>query len=315
MDIVEGKSLRLHELGGASMTIKTFVRLMFLTLVAMTLVPGVAAAATADCSAVDPPRDTAHPAHNQQLLIPSGGVGINAVLFQASGPDPHPTVILMHGLPGNERNLDLAQAIRRCGWDVLTFTYRGAWGSPGDFSIANSMEDTAAALAFARSPDATRFGIDPRHIVLAGHSMGGATAFMTAAGARGLDGLILIDAWNIAKGTSKGAFNRTEMIAGFDDFGNSLHGGTPGSVADEVIAKRSQWDLVAAAARIGRTPVLTINAKYGIGARNQPVTDALRKTGARVTEVTIDSDHSFSDHRLALAATVTRWLQQLPVKP
>jgi uncharacterized protein len=297
------------------MTIKTLARLTFLSLVALMLVPGAAAAATAQCSASDPPRDTAHPAHNQQLLIPSAGVGLNALLFQAAGAGPHPTVILMHGLPGNERNLDLAQAIRRCGWDVLTFTYRGAWGSPGDFSIANSMEDTAAALAFARSPDATRLGIDPRHIVLAGHSMGGATAFMTAAGARGLDGLILIDAWNIAKGTSKGAFNRSEMIAGFDDFGNSLHGGTPASVADEVIAKRSQWDLVAAAARIGRTPVLTINAKYGIGARNQPVTEALRKAGARVTEVTIDSDHSFSDHRLALAATVTRWLQQLPVKP
>jgi pimeloyl-ACP methyl ester carboxylesterase len=282
---------------------------------ALMLVPGAAAAATAQCSASDPSRDTAHPAHNQQLLIPSAGVGLNALLFQAAGAGPHPTVILMHGLPGNERNLDLAQAIRRCGWDVLTFTYRGAWGSPGDFSIANSMDDSAAALAFARSPDATRLGIDPRHIVVAGHSMGGATAFMTAAGARGLDGLILIDAWNIAKGTSKGAFNRSEMIAGFDDFGNSLHGGTPASVADEVIAKRSQWDLVAAAARIGRTPVLTINAKYGIGARNQPVTDALRKAGARVTEVMIDSDHSFSDHRLALAATVTRWLQQLPVKP
>lgn len=297
------------------MTTKTLARLAFLTLVALMLVPGVAAAATAQCSVSDPPRDAGHPAHNQQLLIPSGGVGLNALLFQAAGAGPHPTVILMHGLPGNERNLDLAQAIRRCGWDVLTFTYRGAWGSPGDFSIANSMDDTAAALAFARSPDATRFGIDPRHIVLAGHSMGGATAFMTAAGARGLDGLILIDAWNIAKGTSKGAFNRSEMIAGFDDFGNSLHGGTPASVADEVIARRSQWDLVAAAARIGRTPVLTINAKYGIGARNQPVTGALRKAGARVMEVTIDSDHSFSDHRLALAATVTRWLQQLAVKP
>ena len=55
------------------------------------------------------------PAHNQQLLIPSHGVGLNALLFVAGGRGPHPTVILMHGLPGNERNLDLAQAIRRCG--------------------------------------------------------------------------------------------------------------------------------------------------------------------------------------------------------
>ena len=101
----------------------------------------------------------------------------------------------------------------------------------------------AAALDFARSAEGAKLGIDPRHIVLAGHSMGGATAMMTAAHGSGLDGLILIDAWNIASGTSKGAVTRDELIAGFDDFGNSLHGATPESVADEVVAKRSQWDL------------------------------------------------------------------------
>ena len=297
------------------MTIKTLARRTTLAFVGLMLLPGVAQAATASCSVLDPPRDTAHPAHNQQLLIPSGGVGLNALLFQAAGGGTHPTVILMHGLPGNERNLDLAQAIRRCGWDVLTFTYRGAWGSPGDFSIANSMEDTAAALAFARSPDAAKLGIDPRHIVLAGHSMGGATAFMTAAGAKDLDGLILIDAWNIAGRNSHGAQTHDEMVKGFDDFGNSLHGATPLSVADEVFAKRAQWNLVIAGAKLSRLPVLTVNAAYGIGKEDQPVTDALRKAGARVTAVMIDSDHSFSDHRLALATTVTRWLGQLWARP
>ena len=62
------------------------------------------------------------------------------------------------------------------------------------------------------------------------------------------------------------------MVAGFDDFGNSLHGATPESVADEVLAKRAQWNLVAAAAKLAKLPVLTINAAYGIGERNQPVT-------------------------------------------
>lgn len=260
----------------------------------------------------DPPRDVAHPAHNQQLLIPSHGVGMNGLLFQASGKGPHPTVILMHGLPGNERNLDLAQAVRRAGWDVLTFTYRGAWGSPGDFSISNAMEDTKAALDFARSPAGAKVGIDPRHIVLAGHSMGGATAFMTAATAQDLDGLVLIDAWNIAGKTSKGADTRETLAAAFDDFGNSLHGATPQTVADEVIAKRSQWDLVAAAPRLARLPILAVRAKYGIAAPNRALVDALRSAGnARVTALEMDTDHSFSDHRIALAATVIDWLQQL----
>ncbi|HKU93396.1 MAG TPA: alpha/beta fold hydrolase [Sphingomicrobium sp.] len=261
---------------------------------------------------VDPPRDAKFPAHNQQLLIPSHGVGMNALLFVASGKGPHRTVILTHGLPGNERNLDLAQAIRRAGWDVLTFTYRGAWGSPGDFSISNAMEDTRAALDFARSPEGAKYGIDGRHIVLAGHSMGGATAAMTASGAKGLDGLILIDAWNIAAGTSKGAISREELVNAFDDFGNSLHNATPESVADEVVAKRAQWDLRVAAQRLANLPILTVTAKYGGGEENQATTAALRKSGnKRVTAIEMDTDHPFSDHRIALESTVIRWLQAL----
>jgi len=276
------------------------------------LVPAQASAAPPLRSAtVDPPRDAKFPAHNQQLLVPSHGVGMNALLFVASGKGPHRTVILMHGLPGNERNLDLAQAIRRAGWDVLTFTYRGAWGSPGDFSISNAMEDTVAALAFARSPEGAKYGIDGRHIVLAGHSMGGATATMTAATANGLDGLVLIDAWNPGAGTSKGAISHDELVKSFDDFGNSLHGATPETVADDAVANSAKWNLVEAAKRLRGLPILTINARYGIGARNRPVTASLRSTGAQVTAVDIDSDHSFSDHRIALATTIVRWLQGL----
>ena len=294
------------------MTMKSFVRLTFAAMMALILMPATAGAASATCSAVDPPRDAAHPAHNQQLLIPSGGVGLNALLFQAAGPAPHPTVILMHGLPGNERNLDLAQAIRRCGWDVLTFTYRGAWGSPGDFSISNAMEDTAAALAFARSDAGAKFGIDARHIVLAGHSMGGATAFMTAAKATGLDGLILLDAANMAERANS---NRDAVAAGLDDLGNSLGKATPQTVADEIVSRGAAWNLVREAKRLRALPVLSISARYGLADMNRPVTEAMRNAGARVTAVTIDSDHSFADHRMYLAATVTGWLRSLRVKP
>ncbi|WP_037552145.1 alpha/beta hydrolase [Sphingomonas sp. URHD0057] len=275
------------------------------------LAPAQAGAATSAGSAIaDPPRDARYPSANKQLLIPSHGVGMNALLFQASGKGPHRTVILMHGLPGNERNLDLAQAIRRAGWDVLTFTYRGAWGSPGDFSIANAVEDTRAALDFARSPEGAKLGIDPRHIVLAGHSMGGATAELTAARVRGLDGLILLDAWDIAADAR--SMNRAEMIAQSDDFGNSLHNATPESIADEIIDRGREWDLVVGAARLRDTPVLTVTAKHAGAAQNRPVTAAMRKAGnRRVAAIEMDTDHPFSDHRIALASAVVRWLQGL----
>jgi uncharacterized protein len=290
--------------------LRIFTAMALVTLFA----PAAGAAPTSNAAIVDPPRDAQFPAHNQQLLIPSHGLGMNALLFVASGKGPHPTVILMHGLPGNERNLDLAQAIKRAGWDVLTFTYRGAWGSPGDFSISNSMEDTAAALAFARSSEGTRYGIDPKHIVLAGHSMGGATAMMTAASATDLDGLILIEPWNIAVGNSKNATTREQLAKGMDDFGNSLHGATPESVADEAVTKRAQWDLVAAAHHLRGLPVLMLTARYGIGDRDKPVTAAMTSAGAKVTPIQMDTDHSFSDHRIALSKAVVSWLQSLPTR-
>lgn len=300
------------------MSSKGGLAMRMLLLAGMALVASCPAAIGAsparDAAIVDPPRDSAFPAHNQQLLIPSHGVGMNALLFVASGKGPHATVILMHGLPGNERNLDLAQAIRRAGWDVLTFTYRGAWGSPGDFSIGNSMEDTAAALDFARSAAGARFGIDPRHIVLAGHSMGGATAAMTAASATGLDGLILIDPWNPTAGTSKGATTRDQLVKAFDDFGNSLHGATPETVAEDAIANRSKWDLVQAARHFRGLPVLMLTARYGIGERDRPVTEAMKSAGANVTAIQMDTDHSFSDHRIALSSAVVNWLQALPLR-
>ncbi|HEY0437944.1 MAG TPA: HIT family hydrolase, partial [Phenylobacterium sp.] len=56
----------------------------------------------------DPAPDAKHPTRNQQALVPSGGVGMNAEFMLAGGAGPHGTVILFHGIPGNEQNLDLA---------------------------------------------------------------------------------------------------------------------------------------------------------------------------------------------------------------
>ena len=80
--------------------------------------------------------------------IPSHGFNLNALLYSAAGAGPHPTVLLLHRLPSNEQNLDLAQSMRRAGWNVVTLHYRGSWGTPGTFSFANRLEDAAAALAW-----------------------------------------------------------------------------------------------------------------------------------------------------------------------
>lgn len=51
----------------------------------------------------DPPADAAHPAKMTVLHIPTHGLQINGIVYQPSGAGLHPTLVICHGLPGNEK--------------------------------------------------------------------------------------------------------------------------------------------------------------------------------------------------------------------
>lgn len=271
-------------------------------------------AAVHDAVREDAPADASHPARNQQLLVPTGGVNINALFLLASGQERKPTVVLLHGLPGNEQNLDLAQAIRRAGWNVLTLHYRGSWGSPGRFSIANSVQDAAAAVAFVRRDDvAAKYAIDARRVVVAGHSMGAFAAARYAAAHDDIAGLVLIDAWNpgVDAATLRAdPGSRAKFEAGIDDLGNSLLGANAKTLTDEVIGSSADWDLLNAAPRLARLPVLSIWADRGLAKENAALALAIqRRDEGQLTTRHFPSDHAFADHRIALARAVVAWLE------
>jgi uncharacterized protein len=135
---------------------------------------GVLAQSVPSAIYTDPPADPAHPGAMTVLHIPSHGVLINGLVYSPAGKGPHPTLVICHGLPENEKNLDLAQAVRRAGWNAVTFNYRGSWGSPGPFRFAQNLQDADAVLSYLRNPEnALKLGVDPTRIAIAGHSMGG----------------------------------------------------------------------------------------------------------------------------------------------
>ena len=88
------------------------------------------------------------PASIVELTISSNGDRMSGIAYLAAGKEPHPTILLLHGYPGNEKNLDVAQAMRRKGWNVVFFHYRGAWGSEGEFSIINAEQDVQNVLQY-----------------------------------------------------------------------------------------------------------------------------------------------------------------------
>jgi pimeloyl-ACP methyl ester carboxylesterase len=256
----------------------------------------------------DPPRDTTHPARMEVLHIPSGGVQINGVAYLASGAGAHPTFVFFHGLPGNEKNLDLAQAVRRAGWHAITVNYRGSWGSPGEFRFGGNLEDADAVLAFLRDTVQTRrLGIDPSRIVIAGHSMGGWVVAHTAARHPELLGAILISAADL--GGAAGA-PREALVTLMADNLESLAGVTAASMADELLAGAPRWGFDSASVGLAKMPMLVLTSDDGGAPESDALVTRVRALGnERVTATHVATDHSWSDRRIALQAGVINWLE------
>ena len=259
----------------------------------------------------DPPHDKQHPARMEVLHVPSGGVKINGIALVAAGAGLHPTFVFYHGLPGNEKNFDLLQAVRRAGWNAVTINYRGSWGSPGDFRFDNTLADAAALLAFLRDPANSRaLGVDTTRLVIAGHSMGGWVTAMTASRDHGVIGAVLISGADIG---TVGAAKREEAIAMMADNMESLAGGTAEVFADDLRkgAEGRLWSH--AVSGLSALPMLVLTSDDGLAPMSDSLVAYVRRAGnRRVTLVHEATDHSWSDRRIALETAVIRWLQELP---
>ena len=66
--------------------------------------------ATVLAQETDPPVDRGSPASMHTVQIPSHGSLLNGFVYEAAGLSQHPAVLLLHGFPGNEKNLDLVRA-------------------------------------------------------------------------------------------------------------------------------------------------------------------------------------------------------------
>jgi pimeloyl-ACP methyl ester carboxylesterase len=255
----------------------------------------------------DPPADASHPAKMTVLHIPSHGVSINGVLYSPPGAGAHPTLVICHGLPGNEKNLDLAQAVRRAGWNAVTFNYRGSWGSPGVFRFAQNPQDAEAVLAYLREPkNAAALGIDPRRMAIAGHSMGGWVTVLTVARDHALIGAILISAADMGR---LGEMPHDKAVALMADNMESLAGVTAESMADEIRRHSAEFKFQNVASGLVGTPLLVLTADDGLASDAAALVQAIKDDhGNQVTTIHVATDHSWSDHRIALESTIITWL-------
>ncbi len=290
-------------------------------LAALLLSPALSAQTPASIAS-DPPQDKAAPAAMEAFQLPSHGSPLNALFYEAAGAGPHGTVLLLHGFPGNEKNLDLAQAIRREGWNVLYFDYRGSWGSPGTFSFQHSIEDTQSALTYLRDPaNAKRLRTDPARIVLLGHSMGGMIALYTAAHDDKVFAVGVISPADMAGRAQLPAGAPAEakkqlldgLSKGLAAEGMApLAGCTPDGLAAELVA-HPEWAFASDGAGLKTTPMLIVTSDDGLAASAEKLAaDVSSEGNDRLLTAHLATDHAYSDKRIELESEVIRGLEALP---
>ena len=271
----------------------------------------------------DPPVDAKYPASGAGVQFPSHSVSVNAQLYRPAGAGVHPTVILLHGLPGNEQNLDLARAIQRAGWTIVTFHYRGSWGSPGRFTFRAGIEDADALITRLQNPAvAKEWGVDAARIVVIGHSFGGYVAARLAAAHRSVLGVALIAPWDIsydAQAWSTLSESRRAVVGAenFDDVDGRLTGATAASLTSDVMREGPALNLTSLAGPLSSRRLLIVTAT-----RDDPDDKAIallselkHEHGVMFASKVLPTDHGFNDHRIALEIVVLNWLAQLPGAP
>jgi pimeloyl-ACP methyl ester carboxylesterase len=266
------------------------------------------------------PAQAARPAAMDEIRIPSHGVPLNGLIYLAAGAGPHPVVLFLHGYPGNERNLDFAQDVRRAGYDAIYFDYRGSWGTGGEFSFEHSLEDVAAALAWARAPaNADKYHLDPKRVALIGHSFGGWLALMHAQREPANVCVAGLAAWNagwLAQRFAEHPSERRHMLEYFQATTDSASGPIRARAVDLIrdLADHAEaWDYLSQTAALRGRPLF-----LAAGSRDTPdegaamharLAKAVTAAGGRnVRYVEYDDDHPFSNHRAELSSALVRWL-------
>lgn len=273
-----------------------------------------------NCIFSDPPAaDRCFPPSGRALSLRSEGCDLYGVMYHPAGKGPHPTMVIFHGFPGTEKNGDLAQIFRRAGFNTIVFSYRGAWGSQGDFSFSHVIEDSRNVLRFLRSPEAREtYAVDGDRIVAAGHSMGGFAAVKAAEECTFVKDILFLSGWNVGLDGKRAAADKSlgQKLRGLlDECAPPLAGTSGDALWEELMDRREDFDLLnSVPAFAGRNLLLVGASRDAItppDVHHTSLLDALRKDGrASVRGVMMEDDHGYSASRVALAEALLDHLEK-----
>lgn len=239
--------------------------------------------------------------------------------FKTAGKEISPIVFLLHGFPGNEVNYDIAHAIRRFGFNVVVFHYRGSWGSSGNFSISNSLEDVNSIIEYFSKPEiADEFNYDKEKIILIGHSMGGFISLIASMKYPNIKNVASLAGFNFGLFTdyilTHPEFKEITM-EGLASGAELVTNSNAEKLFDEMVKNRENWNIAKRAIELKEKNILIIAAELDTVApselHNTPLVYSLKKADVSVNSQIMQCGHSFSSMRIKLTTEIVNWLESL----
>jgi acetyl esterase/lipase len=177
--------------------------------------------------------------------------------------------------------------------------------------LLHAIEDTQASIAFLRSAAKDKkYRTDPAKIAIVGHSMGGFLGLYATAHDPAILGMIAISPWNL--GAAAARPDSEARTKSYHDASPRLAGTTPEGMLNEAKQNSTKWNYVDWANDLKSRPIFVIESADGNVPDNHALFETLQKAGdTRATEIHMETDHVYSDHRIALQAAVLSWLQNL----
>lgn len=204
------------------------------------------------------------------------------------------------------------------GWNAMSFNYRGVWGSEGQHTLENAVEDMSAAVRFLRGQ---RGLVESKAAIpLVGWSLGGWVALMAAVRDNSINCAVTVAGANMGEIARQVVADRAVREAIEHHIKKTMTGTparSPGvrAMLAELLTRSADYDLLSHVEALRNKRLLIIGGWKDEEATIErfvlPLVRSLQAAGAEnMTPVALNDGHDFAHTRDDLHHIVTNWLSQ-----
>jgi uncharacterized protein len=255
----------------------------------------------------------------------NNGNKLDAKLYLVEKVISPPTVILLHGFPGNASSpYGLAERLVKNGINVLVFNYEGSFNSEGIFTWENCLNDIGVAITFLKQKDnMQQFKVDTSKIFVCGCSLGAALTLSAAVHNSEIRKIIAVVGGNdlsiyLQKMKSDPGFRKAlvKRIAAARPPNGPIRGDSVyiQNYFDRIMSNYEYFDLIKNAEKLKNRDILFITGWLDTTVPMEefivPTYRHLKNLNPETVSIkAFETEHTFANKREELANSISEWIK------